>query len=49
MMEKNIAAKENILKKYFYETAGLSDDKVSFENITKDDISNKNTFSFVVN
>ncbi|MBO4581962.1 MAG: DUF748 domain-containing protein [Bacteroidales bacterium] len=49
MMEKNIAAKENILKKYFYETAGLSEEKVSFENITKEDITNKNTFSFVVN
>ena len=49
MMEKNIAAKENILKKYFYETAGLSEEKVSFENISKEDITNKNTFSFVVN
>lgn len=48
MVERTIAMKENIIKKYFAD-AGVEDEKISFEADADYKSTDKNTISFVVN
>ncbi len=48
MVERNVAMKENMIKKYFAD-AGINEERINFETDAASNSTDKNTISFVVN